>query len=82
MPMKKPRTKKRAHSSTSARRQAAAPRPRKTERKTSLLEWLQRDILFSNVDTKILSRIAPRLSLQTIKAGEMIFDESSRGREL
>ncbi len=80
--MRKPRTKKTVRSTPSARRQAAVTRQRKSEKKISLLEWLQRNILFSNVDPKVLSRVAPRLSLQTIKAGEMIFDESSRGREL
>jgi CRP-like cAMP-binding protein/putative methionine-R-sulfoxide reductase with GAF domain len=80
--MKKPRTKKRARTTPAARRQAAIARQRRPEKRTSLTEWLQRNILFGNVDPKVLSRLAPRLTLQTIKAGEMIFDESSRGREL
>jgi CRP-like cAMP-binding protein len=80
--MKKPHTKKRARTTPSARRQAAIARQRRPEKRTSLIEWLQRNILFGNVDPKVLSRLAPRLTLQTVKAGEMIFDESSRGREL
>jgi CRP-like cAMP-binding protein/anti-sigma regulatory factor (Ser/Thr protein kinase) len=80
--MRKPRTKTRARSTPSARRQAAITRHRKPAERTPLLDWLQRNILFGNVDPKVLARIAPRLSLQTFKAGEMIFDESSRGREL
>jgi CRP-like cAMP-binding protein/putative methionine-R-sulfoxide reductase with GAF domain/two-component sensor histidine kinase len=80
--MRKPRTKSRARSTPSARHQTRVKRQQKPDQRTPLLEWMQRNILFGNVDPKVLGRIAPRLSLQTVKAGEMIFDESSRGREL
>jgi CRP-like cAMP-binding protein/putative methionine-R-sulfoxide reductase with GAF domain len=80
--MRKSRVKKGARSTPSAHRQAAISRQRKTEKTTSVTEWLQRNVLFANVDPKVISRMAPRLSLQMLKAGEKIFDESSRGREL
>jgi len=80
--MRKPRTKKRARSAPPAHRQAAIARQRKSEKKTSVIEWLQRNILFANVDPKVVNRLSARLSVQTVKAGEMVFDESSRGREL
>jgi CRP-like cAMP-binding protein/anti-sigma regulatory factor (Ser/Thr protein kinase) len=80
--MRKSRTKTRAHSTPSARPKTANAKQRKPGKSTSLLERMQRNILFSNVDARVLNRIVPRLSLQSFKTGEMIFDESSRGREL
>jgi signal transduction histidine kinase/CRP-like cAMP-binding protein len=82
MIMRKPRTKSRARTTPSTRRKTAHTPYRKSAEGTSILEWMRRNILFSNVDAKVLNRMVPRLSLQTFKAGEMIFDESSRGREL
>jgi len=48
----------------------------------SVVELLQRNILFSGVSPKIIRAFAPRVQGRKFSAGDVIFDESSRGREV
>ncbi|HUI65264.1 MAG TPA: ATP-binding protein [Bacteroidota bacterium] len=48
----------------------------------SVLARLHRNILFSGVSPQIVSRVVTRVQERQFHAGEVIFDESSRGREL
>ncbi len=47
-----------------------------------MVDYLKRNILFSGVDPKTLVRIAGKMEQREFRAGELIFDESSRGRDL
>ncbi|HXX63912.1 MAG TPA: ATP-binding protein [Bacteroidota bacterium] len=48
----------------------------------SVLARLHRNILFSGVNPQVVSRFVTRVQERQFHAGEVIFDESSRGREL
>lgn len=64
-------------------KQAARTRvSRKARRPSADLQLLKQNILFTGVDTKILSKSLPALTDHTYSAGEVIFDEYSEGRDL
>jgi CRP-like cAMP-binding protein len=77
--------KKPATTRTSTRRfrktpsRAAARRPARTP---GLPGKIQNNILFNGVPAKVLQKYCATLPVHTYKAGEMIFDEFSRGRDL
>jgi len=48
----------------------------------SIVEKVRRNILFTNVNPRTLARLAPKLIEHRYKAGEVIFDESTQGRDL
>ena len=62
-----------------SRKQPPASRPAAPQ---ASLEKIQQNILFTGVDTKTLAKTLAGLSLLTFKAGEEIFDEYSKGRDL
>jgi len=47
-----------------------------------LLARLRRNILFTNVSKRSFTATIPKLTVGRFKAGEIIFDESTRGRDL
>ncbi len=55
---------------------------RRTAPRGAILEAIQRNILFSGVDARSLSSIIPGLTVRRFKAGDTIFDESTKGRYL
>ncbi len=57
----------------------ATSRPRHSP---SILQKVQQNILFVGVEPRLLARLARTGFERTFKAGEVIFDESSRGRDL
>jgi K+-sensing histidine kinase KdpD len=79
--MKRP-TRKRASSRAVSRK--ARP-PRSSLHATpppSIPEKLRANILFTGADSEVIGRHCSRLPIHTWKAGEVIFDEHSRGRDL
>jgi signal transduction histidine kinase len=63
------------------------PSPRRRALRTlhspsPLPERIQDNILFNGVTTKVLQKYCATLPVRTYKAGEMIFDEYSKGRDL
>lgn len=50
--------------------------------KDSVMERLHNNILFAGVPTRIIDRCLPRVQERQYRAGDIIFDESSRGRDL
>ena len=47
-----------------------------------VVDLLRRNILFSGVSPQIIRAFAPRVQERTFSAGDVIFNESSRGREM
>jgi signal transduction histidine kinase len=80
--MKKKPSSKRAQ----ARSKPTPSAPRKTTRpfpaRASIPDELRQNILFAGVTTKILQQFCAGLPVRTYKAGELIFDEYSKGRDL
>jgi K+-sensing histidine kinase KdpD len=70
------------HIGTSRRRLSAMSRARSKSPKHSLIEKVRSNILFSNVDPETLSTIVPQLTEHRYKQGQVIFDESTKGRDL
>ncbi len=60
------------------------PARRTSEAKSNdaLLLLVSHNALFSNVSKRTLERIVPKMIQQHYKSGEMIFDESTKGRDL
>jgi CRP-like cAMP-binding protein/two-component sensor histidine kinase len=54
----------------------------KTRLSQSLVQRVAQNILFIGIDRKVLTKFVNKSIERTYKAGEVIFDESSRGREL
>jgi K+-sensing histidine kinase KdpD len=65
---------------------AKAPRRRTTRRPTSashsFVDVLQRNILFRDVDPAVVRRCRSRFTERHFDAGDLIFDEYSKGRDL
>ena len=79
--MPKPTHKKKSP----ARPRRSKPRPASRAARSagdSVVALLQRNILFSGVSSQIIRAFAPRVQNRTFSAGDVIFDESSRGREM
>lgn len=70
----------RRHVSQAHPRSAAAPG--RARPSAALLQKVSQNILFVGVDHKLLTRFVSKSLERTYKTGEVIFDESSRGREL
>ncbi|MCZ6775631.1 MAG: GAF domain-containing protein [Ignavibacteria bacterium] len=71
------------NTATSRRRLSARPQqPRKKFPRHSLIDKVRGNILFSNVDSRTLSTIVPQLTEHRYKQGQVIFDESTKGRDL
>jgi nitrogen-specific signal transduction histidine kinase/CRP-like cAMP-binding protein len=62
-----------------ATRSPSRPGPPLTD---DLLSRLHRNILFTNVSDESFSSIAPKLIVRRLTPGEVVFDESTRGRDL
>jgi CRP-like cAMP-binding protein len=73
------RSANRHRTTTHARASRSGLRHRPT---ISLLQKVQQNILFVGVEPKLLSRFVRKGIERSYKAGEVIFDESSRGRDL
>jgi CRP-like cAMP-binding protein len=79
--MPKPKQKKKSTAAPGRKRGAPAPRqPRSPE--NPLLALLSRNILFSGVNPKIIRSVIAGAHERRFAAGDIIFDESSRGREM
>ena len=71
------------NTTTSRRRLSARPQqPRKKFPRHLLIDKVRGNILFSNVDPRTLSTIVPQLTEHRYKQGKVIFDESTKGRDL
>ena len=79
--MKKPAAKKTSRRSVARRGASVRPAGGGLPRR-SVLDCLKRNILFSGVDSKTLSHVVSQIVEKTFQSGQLIFDESSRGREL
>src|SRR5271169_1729418 len=79
--MPKPKQKKKSTAAPGRKRAAPAPRqPRSPE--NPLLTLLSRNILFTGVNPKIIRSVIAGAHERRFAAGDIIFDESSRGREM
>ncbi len=79
--MPKPTPKKKSHAGPRRKRPASTSRKSGSSAGT-VFESLQRNILFSGVNPKVLRTAIPGAQERSFAAGEIIFDESSRGREV
>lgn len=71
------------NTATSSRRLSARPpQLRKKFPRQSLIDKVRSNILFSNVHPRTLSTIVPKLTEHQYKQGKVIFDESTKGRDL
>jgi len=77
---KSPRTSKSAKQPRP--RTKRKPAPRRASSKDSVLERLQKNILFSGVNPRIPGKVVKHPVERKYTTDEIIFDESSRGREL
>jgi K+-sensing histidine kinase KdpD len=79
--MPKPKPKKKSTAASS--RKPAAPVPRRGRSAANpVLTLLSRNILFSGVNPKIIRSVIAGAHERRFAAGDIIFDESSRGREV
>jgi len=77
------RTPKKSRPRTTPVKKTAPRRgARKTPRTDALLERVRENVLFHGVDEKIVKRNRAGFTARSFTAGEVIFDEYSRGREL
>lgn len=76
--MKKTRTSRTAKAKTTRR----APARRTGEQPDQILAALERNILFRDVQPRVIKKTLSHFTRQTIPAGDLIFDEYSKGREL
>jgi K+-sensing histidine kinase KdpD len=79
--MKKKPVKPRASARRRTRTPSRIPSPR-TLRTPGLPAKIQNNILFNGVSAKVLQKYCATLPVRTYKAGEIIFDEFSKGRDL
>ena len=79
--MPKPKPKKKSTTPRGRKRAAKAP-PRLRSAANPFLELLSRNILFNGVSPKIIRSVVAGAQERRFAAGEVIFDESSRGREV
>ncbi len=79
--MKRP-AKKRILSRPAAGKARKASLPRRTLSSSGIPDKLSQNILFGGVEPEILRRHCAHLPVHMWKAGEVIFDEHSRGRDL
>ncbi|HCV43090.1 MAG TPA: hypothetical protein DGH68_06370 [Bacteroidetes bacterium] len=92
--MKKKTTAKASHLSTPKRSAEARPSMRKkssrptTHRRRhptpdkSILQGIRQNILFSNVEPKTLTSVSSKLLVRHYRSGDVIFNESTKGRHL
>jgi K+-sensing histidine kinase KdpD len=79
--MKKPlRTTKGAGSGARTKKAPAAGRS--TANRNATMERLRRNILFSGVSPRTIDKVIPKIREHVFRPGDVVFDESSRGREL
>ena len=79
--MPKPKPKKKPTKSPGRKRPApVSPKPRSAA--GPVLALLSRNILFSGVNPKIIRSVVAGAHVRRFAAGDIIFDESSRGREM
>ena len=79
--MPKPKPKKKPTKSPGRKRTApVSPKPRSAA--GPVLALLSRNILFSGVNPKIIRSVVAGAYVRRFAAGDIIFDESSRGREM
>ena len=79
--MPKPKPKKKPTKSPGRKRTApVSPKPRSAA--GPVLALLSRNILFSGVNPKIIRSVVAGAHVRRFAAGDIIFDESSRGREM
>jgi K+-sensing histidine kinase KdpD len=79
--MPKPRPKKKSTAAPGRKRSASVSRkPRAT--REPVLDLLSRNILFTGVSSKIIRSAVAGAHERRFAAGDIIFDESSRGREV
>ena len=76
--MKKNRTSRTVKAKTTRR----APARRTGEQPDQILAALERNILFRDVQPRVIKKTLSHFTRQTIPAGDLIFDEYSKGREL
>jgi len=76
--MKKTRTSRTAKTKKTRR----APARRTGEQPDQILAALERNLLFRGVDTRVIKKTLTHFNRLTIPAGDLIFDEYSKGREL
>ena len=76
--MKKNRTSRTVKAKTTRR----APARRTGEQPDQILAALERNILFRDVQPRVIKKTLNHFTRQTIPAGDLIFDEYSKGREL
>lgn len=76
--MKKTRTSRTSSRPTTRR----APARRQGSAADQVLQALSRNILFRDVDPRVIRKSLSHFTQATIPAGDLIFDEQSRGREL
>jgi CRP-like cAMP-binding protein/two-component sensor histidine kinase len=84
-PQRKKTPARRAPARRTTTKRRTVPRRRSTTPKTappSFIEALKRNILFANTDASFFRRHARDFKEKRFRAGEMIFDEYSRGRDL
>lgn len=78
--------KKPAHRQAKSRSHFAPTALRKTSRSTTsvplLPDKLRQNILFAGVSMKTLQKFCAGITVRTFKAGEIIFDEFTKGRDL
>jgi len=79
--MPKPTLKKKAPAGPRRKRPASSPRQSR-QSAGPVFDSLQRNILFSGVNPKIIRSVVTGAKERRYAAGEIIFDESSRGREV
>lgn len=60
----------------------AKPRRIHAHPNSDILRAIQHNVLFSSVDPKSLASVIPKLTVRQYKSGELIFDESTKGRYL
>jgi signal transduction histidine kinase len=80
--MKKKPSSKRAPARSKPTPSASRKTLRSFPARASIPDELRQNILFTGVTTKILQRFCSGLPVRTYKAGELIFDEYSKGRDL
>ena len=76
--MKKTRTPR----TVTAKKTRRAPARRTGEQPDQIMTALERNILFRDVEPRVIKRSLEHFTRITIPAGDLIFDEYSRGREL
>jgi K+-sensing histidine kinase KdpD len=79
--MPKPKQKKKSAAAPGRKRAASVSRQSRPGA-SPVLELLSRNILFSGVSRKIIRSVVKGAQERRFAAGEIIFDESSRGREV